>query len=382
METTALKDPSSEAVLFAEEKAGRFTLGFITLNQPRTLNALNLTILRSMEEKLLQWRNREDIACIVLHASSEGAFCAGGDIKALIAELQEDHDSLFAKDYFAAEYFVDYFIHVYPKPILCWADGISMGGGIGIMTGACCRVVTERSVLAMPEIAIGFFTDVGATYFLNRLPPGLGLFLGLTGARFEGLDAVALRLADRVVRSDKKKAVLSGLLSLSWTEDAQKNREILQRYIAKESELPAAGKSKLLTRLDEIQGLVDKADIDDIDAVFRNYRSDSEWMHSALRGYFDGSPSSAKTIFEQLQRGKALSPKEALLREWDMALDHCKHPDLFEGVRARVIDKSSPPRWNPPTLAEVRAEEIERYFSPLSGRLNLLRQKISDTGID
>ncbi|NIM18739.1 MAG: enoyl-CoA hydratase/isomerase family protein, partial [Candidatus Latescibacteria bacterium] len=122
-----------------------------------------------MGEKLLEWRNREDIACIVLHADSERAFCAGGDIKALVVGLKEDQDSLFARAYFAAEYFVDYLIHVYPKPILCWADGISMGGGIGIMTGATCRVLTERSILAMPEIAIGFFTDVGATYFLNRL---------------------------------------------------------------------------------------------------------------------------------------------------------------------------------------------------------------------
>lgn len=382
MDTTAPKDPSSKGVLFAEEKAGRYTLGFITLNQPRTLNALDLTILRSMGERLLQWRNREDIACIVLHADSERAFCAGGDIKALIAGLKKDQDSLFAREYFAAEYFVDYLIHVYPKPILCWADGISMGGGIGIMTGASCRVVTERSILAMPEIAIGFFTDVGATYFLNRLPPGLGLFLGLTGARFEGFDAAALRLADRVMKSDNKKALLSGLFGLGWTDDAQKNREILQRGIAMESEPDAAGKSELLTRLDEIQRLVDHPDINDIDAAFRNYRSNSEWMQSALRGYFEGSPTSAKTIFEQLQRGKGLSPKDALLREWDMSVDYCKHPDLFEGVRARVIDKSTPPRWTPPTLAEVRAEEIERYFSPPSGRLNLLRQKIVETGID
>ncbi len=382
MDTTALKDSSSKGVLFAEKKAGRFTLGFITLNQPRTLNALDLTILRAMGEKLLEWRNREDIACIVLHADSERAFCAGGDIKALVVGLKEDQDSLFARAYFAAEYFVDYLIHVYPKPILCWADGISMGGGIGIMTGATCRVLTERSILAMPEIAIGFFTDVGATYFLNRLPPGLGLFLGLTGARFECFDAVALRLADHVVRSDKKKALLSGLFGLGWTEDAQKNREILQRYIAKESEPDAADKSKLLTQLDEIQSLVDHRDINDIDAAFRNYRSDSEWMHSALRGYFEGSPTSAKTIFEQLRRGKGLSPKESLIREWDISVDHCKHPDLFEGVRARVIDKSSPPRWTPHTLAEVRAEDIERYFSPPSGRLNLLRQKISETESD
>src|SRR5437879_897437 len=146
--------------------------------------------------------------------------------------LQRDGTIGPARDYFTTEYFVDYLIHVYPKPILCWADGITMGGGIGIMNGASYRVVTERSVLAMPEIAIGLFPDVGGTYFLNQLPAGLGLFLGLTGARFNGMDAVAIGMADGLIRAEKKTETLSGLTRLSWNTDNQRNKETIRRYLA------------------------------------------------------------------------------------------------------------------------------------------------------
>jgi enoyl-CoA hydratase/carnithine racemase len=335
-----------------------------------------------MGKKLLEWRERAEIACVVLNTDSEKAFCAGGDIKSLVVGLQRDENSAFARDYFTAEYLVDYLIHVYPKPILCWADGIAMGGGIGIMNGAYCRVVTERSVLAMPEVAIGFFTDVGATYFLNRLPGKLGLFLGLTGTRFDGFDAVAIDMAEGWVKSEKKQAVFAGLQTLVWTKDPQQNKQILRRYLANESEADVSRKSNLLRRLDQITGLVDKAGIDEIDAVFRSWKGNDAWIESALQGYFAGSPTSAKTIFEQLSRGKALTLKEAFLREWNMAMNYCICSDVSEGVRALLIDKGRKPRWNPPVLSEVKDEEVERYFSPPGGGINLLEQNLAETGIE
>ncbi len=209
-------------VRFAEEKAGRFVLGFIVLDHPRALNALDLAMLRAIGEKLIEWRAREEVACVVLHSDSERAFSAGGDVKTLAAALRRAHGLASAREYFTTEYFVDYLIHVYPKPILCWADGIAMGGGIGVMNGATCRIVTERSALAMPEVAIGLFPDVGATYFLHRIPDGLGLFLGLSGAAFSGYDAVAIGMAEGLVRADRKAALLSGLRDLAWSGDARR----------------------------------------------------------------------------------------------------------------------------------------------------------------
>jgi len=315
VKNTATEDKVLKGVLFSEKKAGRLSLGFVTLDSSRSLNALDLRMLHSIEKKLLNWKRRDDIACVVLSANSKKAFCAGGDIKSLVAGLHQDKLSQFARDYFTTEYFVDYLIHVYPKPILCWADGITMGGGIGIMNGASYRVVTERSLLAMPETAIGFFTDVGATYFLNQLPSGLGLFLGLTAARFNGFDAVKMKLAEGLLSSDKKNTVFEGLSHLPWTEDPQKNIETLHRYLAGESEVDLSHESDLLKRVGEIQKLVNKSTIDEVDAAFRKWKGKDEWIESALQGYFAGSPTSVKTVFEQLKRGgksylkRGLSPR-------------------------------------------------------------------------
>src|SRR6185295_16554973 len=147
------------AVMFAEQKTPTGIVGLIELNNPKALNALTLEMFQALDVKLLEWRQRSDIVCVVLHAESERAFCAGGDVKALVTQLNGSDGIEAAADFFTHEYFVDYLIHRYPKPLLCWADGITMGGGIGVMNGATCRVVTERTHMAMPEIAIGLYPD-------------------------------------------------------------------------------------------------------------------------------------------------------------------------------------------------------------------------------
>jgi len=371
----------SPAVTFSEEKAGRFTIGHIVLNNPRALNALDLGMLRAMEEKLLQWREMEELACAVLHADSERAFCAGGDVKALVTALRSDRTISPARDYFTAEYFVDCLIHVYPKPILCWADGITMGGGIGIMNGAAYRAVTERSVLAMPEIAIGLFPDVGGTYFLNQLPAGLGLFLGLTGARISGYDAVAVGLADGIVRSEKKREILAGLNRVGWGSDPRQNEQTLRAYLASAAEPDPSGSSELVERLEAIRILTAKSSIAEIDTALRSWDGTDQWIESAIHGCLSGSPTSAKAIFQQLTSGQELSLRDVFLREWDMALNFCQRSDFLEGVRARLIDKDQKPQWNPPELQHVTDGEIQRFFSNEHGQPNLLEQKFLEWGI-
>src|SRR5690606_3190798 len=201
---------TEHAVLFEERAAGGGKrIAFAQLNAEKSLNALNQTMIDLLRPRLAAWAEDPAIACVVLSGSGDKAFCAGGDIIGLYRAMREHPGgpNPLVERFFETEYRLDYQIHTYPKPILCWGHGIVMGGGLGLMAGASHRVATERSRIAMPELGIGFFRDVGASWFLNRMPGRLGLYLGLTGSTLNATDALYAGLADYFVPAAQRDAV-------------------------------------------------------------------------------------------------------------------------------------------------------------------------------
>jgi len=204
------------------------------------------------------------------------------------------------------------------------------------------------------------------------------MFLGLTSGRFNGTDAVAIGMADVVVPAAKKQEVFAGLTRLHWTSDGRQNKATLRRYLETFAASASIGNVEVLPRLDAIRSLVLKDSIEQIDAALRGWSGDDEWIRNDIQNYLNGSPTSAKVIFQQLTRGKGLSLKQVFLREWDMSLNFCARSDFCEGVRARLIDKDHKPNWQASSLSAVTDKEIERFFSAGHGEANLLARKLEE----
>ena len=366
-------------VMFSEERMGELGLGVITLNRPKAYNALNTECYALIEPKLKEWIKKDHIAAVWIQASGDKAFCAGGDVKTLVLETQKSGLS-FAKEFFTREYFVDYFVHVYPKPVLAWADGITMGGGIGLMNGASHRVVTEKSVLAMPELGIGLFPDVGATHFLGAIKNHFGVFMGLTGARISSADALEVGLADYFAASKQKAKVFADVLRLPWAKDASHNRDLLTEYLSKSlRERPQSENFKDYLRVSKIFALKD------FSALSKKFRTGdtykSQFLKEAQERFISGSPTSQQVFFYAIQRHASKPLREVFMAEWEMALQFSRGTEFPEGVRAVLIDKDNKPRWGNPSWAEqaVNEKTLEEFFHFEDE--NMLERKLLEAGI-
>lgn len=356
-------------VLFREVRAdnGR-RIGYAQLNAEKSLNALSLPMIRLLDPQLQAWARDPDIACVVLHGAGEKAFCAGGDVRSLyraILDHQGPPPNTANLAFFSEEYSLDLRIHRYPKPTLVWGSGIVMGGGLGLMAGASHRVVTETSRVAMPEISIGLFPDVGGSWFLNRMPGRMGLFLALTGASINGHDLLVAKLADHFVRAADRDAIFQALAATEWSADADANRErlstLLEGFAA--SAMATRPESNLQKHADTIEQLSAGDALESVVGTITGYTGDDTWLSRAAKTLAAGSPTTAALIWELRRRAAQLSLADVFKLELTVALQCCAHPDFPEGVRALLIDKDNTPRWTPPTLAEVTPQWIAEHFT-------------------
>lgn len=353
-----------DAVVLFEEwpTASGHRFGVATLNAPASLNALSLQMVQLLTPALRQWAHDSAIAGIVLQATGEKAFCAGGDLRDLYQSMRDcgAGPNAYAHGFFAQEYQLDQLIHSYPKPVLCWGQGIVMGGGIGLMAGASHRIVTSTSKLAMPEISVGLYPDVGGSWLLRRMPGRVGLFLALTGAVLNAGDALFCGLADTHLACGRD-VLIAALQDALWHEQAEANRTALSRLLAVKSTAPEAA-SKVRQHFDQINALMAGDDLMTIAQRLRSLQSDDSWLQNAAATFAKGSPTSAALSFELWKRVQHMSLAEVFRLEYRVSLGCCAHPDFAEGIRALLIDRDRNPRWTPETLEHVTSEWIAEHF--------------------
>ncbi|MGF6669806.1 enoyl-CoA hydratase/isomerase family protein [Pseudomonas monsensis] len=339
-------------------------LGIASLDAEKSLNALSLPMINALSDKLNAWAKDPQIVCVLLRGNGAKAFCAGGEVRSLVEACRAHPGEVppLAAQFFAAEYRLDYSLHTYPKPLIGWGHGYVLGGGMGLLQGASTRIVTPSSRLAMPEITIGLYPDVGASWFLARLPGKLGLFLGLTGAHMNGRDAIDLDLADRFLLDEQQPQLIEGLLQLNWQEQTDMQLNSLLKALQQEAvaQMPEA---QWLPRRQQIDELLDVSDVTCAwKAISLQRDSHDPLIARAAKTLSEGSPLTAHLVWEQIRRARHLSLAEVFQMEYTLSLNCCRHPEFSEGVRARLIDKDQKPHWHWPDVSSVPDAVVEAHF--------------------
>jgi enoyl-CoA hydratase len=327
--------------------------GVITLNRPKALNALTMAMVEDMSATLQRWAGDDAVRQVVIRASGDKAFCAGGDIRALYDWGRARDPRVFR--FFRAEYQLNTLIKRFPKPYVALIDGIVMGGGVGVSVHGSHRVASERLVFAMPETGIGFFPDVGGTYFLPRLPGESGMYFGLTGERCRTGDAHYAGIATHHVPSGRFGELGEALVQAQDVDDC------LRRFAAEPE--PGALKNR-------------QADIDrhfghdSVEAIMASLDADpSDWAQRTVATLRGKSPTSLKVTFRQLREGRRRDFEDCMRLEYRIVHRIFDGYDFYEGTRAAVIDKDGKPRWRPDALDGVSETDVAAYFAPVAEEL-------------
>jgi len=338
-------------VLF--EKRG--AMGLITLNRPKALNALTHGMCVDMKAQLDAWANDDAIKHVVIRGAGERAFCAGGDIRALYESGKAK--TPYALDFYRDEYRLDAAVKHFPKPYIALLHGIVMGGGVGVSVNGAQRVADESVVFAMPETGIGLFPDVGGSYFLPRCPGETGMYLALTGARLNTMDALYAGIVTHFVPAARKEELLNKLadgVPFGWA---------VGQLVENATIAPLAAHRAIIdkcfsgTSVEEILARLDA--------------EASEWSNETAKTIRTKSPTSLKIAYRQVREGKKLSFDDCMKMEFRMVNRIIAGHDFYEGVRAAIIDKDGAPKWQPAELAGVTDKDVDAYFAPLKDELDL-----------
>ena len=385
---SAVPAPASEPVVLIEAlptRDGR-RIGIARLNRPRAINALDLEMCELLLDAVSRWRDDPAVVAVLLAGQGEKGFCAGGDVARVIRERRaalaalppsaqasspaqqadgaREAGTAYGDDFFRVEYQLDRQLHELGKPLITWAHGVTMGGGLGLSVAGSHRVVTTGLKMAMPEIHIGLFPDVGGGWFLNRVPDEAGLLIALTGVLMNEADAVHARLADHVVPHGRQAAFVETLLAADWRGDAGRIVDEALRAVAVPfQQWPGSALRERGARIREIFG---RSQLADIMASLAEAAAGDPWFQQPLANLQQGSPTAAAVTLEYYRRSRLLGLAEVLALDRTLAWHCLRGPDFPEGVRALLIDKDKAPRWLPRTAEGIDRALVERFFAAVA----------------
>ncbi|MGJ5203547.1 enoyl-CoA hydratase/isomerase family protein [Bradyrhizobium sp. HKCCYLR20261] len=330
--------------------------GIIRLNRPKAINAMTLEMSMGIDAALDQFEADPAVAIVVLEGAGERGLCAGGDIRGLYESSKVNGD--LGKVFWRQEYIMNARIAAFPKPYVAYMDGLVMGGGVGLSAHGRHRVVTEKTKLAMPEVGLGFFPDVGGTWLLSRAPGELGAYFGLTGQTMNGPDAIHARFADSVVPTEKWPALREVLTRVRpGTLSAEIDR-LIAGFATGETAGPVAAQQA------KIDAWFAHDSMHDIFAALEG--DGSELAHATLKTLKEKSPRGMVVTLKLLRLARgATSLQECLVREYRAALEVFRSDDFREGVRAAIIDKDRSPKWSPPDVDQVTPEMLAPYLAEI-----------------
>ena len=347
-----MADFSTDEILFERRGAA----GIVTLNRPQALNAVTHKMVLALRAQLDRWADDPAITRVVVTAAGEKAFSAGGDIRHLY-DLGKAGRQTEALQFWRDEYPLNVAIKKYRKPYISLIDGIIMGGGVGVSVHGSHRVAGDRFSFAMPEVGIGFFPDVGATWFLPRMPGEIGTYCALTGARFNIADGVGAGIATHRIPSARFDDLLEGLAG-TVSVDA-----VLSAFSEPAGEGPIMAQRALIDRLftgDNVEHI--------LDAVTREAKAGgphSEWAAKTAATISAKSPLSLKLALAQVRQGAQCDFETCMRMEFRIVSRVIEGHDFYEGVRAVIVDKDNKPNWQPAALGDVSDAQVARYFAPL-----------------